>query len=355
MYLTAPTALPPVPDQAMAFHSAPWLPGGHLQTIVPALFDKRPLPTARRERWDTPDGDFIDVDFIDTRADAPMMVLFHGLEGSSQSRYARIVAQHAHDLGWQSALVHFRGCSGSMNLMPRFYHSGDSAEIDWIVRRLRTQTPHAAGLHAVGVSLGGNALLKWLGELGEASTKLIDSAVAVSAPLDLHASGRALERGTNRIYTRMFLRSLKSKSLRKLDQFPGLFDQSTMLAARNLYEFDDVVTGPLHGFRDCNDYWTRASSRPLLRHIATPTLLLNARNDPFLPASRLPSPADVSSAVTLDFPQHGGHVGFWANAQHGGAQWLPERVFAFLLQHARRFQPAGMSSPQPSTSGKSHG
>ncbi len=201
---------PPFITQARKFVSAPWLPGGHLQTIVPALFDARPLPAARRERWDTPDGDFIDVDFIETQADAPMMVLFHGLEGSAQSRYARILAQHAHDVGWQSALVHFRGCSGSMNLMPRFYHSGDSTEIDWIVRRLRAQIP-TAGLHAGGISLGGNALLKWLGENGGASDKLIDAAVAVSAPLDLHASGRALERGTNRIYTRMFLRPLKSK------------------------------------------------------------------------------------------------------------------------------------------------
>jgi len=307
-----------------------WLPGGHLQTIVPAVFGRRPGMSYRRERWETPDADFIDLDWIDAKQDdAPLLVVFHGLEGSSRSRYSQALAHQAGASGWSCVVVHFRGCSGEPNRAPRFYHSGDSNEIDWIMRRLHSKL-RATPLHAVGISLGGNALLKWLAERGSEAAQLVRSAAAISAPVDLPSGGHALSSGFNLVYARMFLKSLKAKSLVKLQHYPGLFDRGTMLAARDLYQFDNVVTAPLHGYRDTDDYWRRAASKPLLGGITTPTLILNALNDPFLPAHALPTTAQVSTQVTLDFPATGGHVGFLANAAHGGGKWMPQRVMFFL-------------------------
>ena len=311
-------------------YSAPnWLPGGHLQTIIPATLITRPKVEYRRERWDTPDGDFIDVDFVDGQPGRPFLVLFHGLEGSSNSHYARAVMAHLAAIGWSGAVPHFRGCSGEPNLAPRFYHSGDAQEVDWIVRRLRDQrhTLPDAKFYAAGVSLGGNALLRWLGE-SQHQAEIVDAACAVSAPLDLAGGGAALARGFNRIYQRMFLQTLKPKCLHKLTQFPGLFDRDTMLAARSLYEFDDVVTAPLHGYRNTDDYWDRASARHVIADITVPTLVLNAKNDPFLPAEHLPKSA--SPQVTLDYPDHGGHVGFAAGGLPGRLNWLPARILGFL-------------------------
>ncbi len=308
-----------------------WLPGGNLQTLYPALLARLPAVAYRRERWDTPDGDFIDLDWTVARTatNTPLIVLFHGLEGSSGSHYARSIMHAATHRGWQGVVVHFRGCSGELNRLPRAYHSGDSSEIDWILRRLRQR--HAdAPLYAAGVSLGGNALLKWLGEQHDAALSVISRAVAVSAPVDLTAAGAALERGFNMVYTRNFLATMKRKSLEKLRLHPGLFDADRVSAARTLREFDDLVTAPLHGFRNVDDYWTRASSKPGLRRIAVPTLMLNARNDPFLPASALPLEDEVSAAVTTWFPAAGGHVGFITGAFPGTLACLPEVVLGFL-------------------------
>jgi uncharacterized protein len=323
-------------DQIPARRSRPyqapwWLPGAHLQTIVPAV---RGWPHAlhyRRERWDTPDQDFIDIDWIDAAPDSKLLVVFHGLEGDSQSRYALALASQARVLGWSCAVVHFRGCSGELNRAPRFYHSGDSTEINWVLQRMRQLRP-AAALHVAGISLGGNALLKWLSERGSEAASLIASAAAISAPLDLAAGGHALSAGVNMIYTRMFLNSLKPKCLQKLEQYPRLFDRERMLAARNLYEFDNVVTAPLHGYRDTNDYWARAAAKPGLHAIVVPTLVLNARNDPFMPGHALPRPGEVSRAVTLEQPDAGGHVGFHACATQGGADWLPRRIFSYFQE-----------------------
>jgi len=313
-------------------YTAPaWLPGGHLQTIYPAKCLPRPQVAFRRERWDTPDGDFIDIDFVDGQPGQPCLVLFHGLEGSSRSHYARTLMAQVQALGWSGAVPHFRGCSDELNHAPRFYHSGDAAEIDWILRRMDTYRARwqARALTAVGVSLGGNALLRWLGE-SQHSARFVAGACAVSAPLDLIGGGHALGRGFNRLYTKIFLDTLKPKCLRKLEQFPGLFDRETMLAARNLYEFDNIVTAPLHGFRDTDDYWQRASAKHVLADIAVPTLILNARNDPFLPERYLPRTA--APCVTLEFPRQGGHVGFATGTPFGRNDWLPRRVTRFLQQ-----------------------
>jgi len=314
------------------FRAPRWLPGGNLQTIWPALFSSAAPqpPTYRRERWDTPDGDFVDVDFIDA-ADtaAPLLVLFHGLEGSSASHYARAFAHRAAMLGWHYAVPHFRGCSGVLNLAPRAYHSGDHEEIGWVLARLRAR--HAAPLLAVGISLGGNALLRWAEEAGDGAAATAGAVAAVCSPIDLAAGGHAIGRGFNRqVYTRMFLRTMKAKAGAKWQQHPGLFDRERLRAARTLYEFDNVFTAPLHGFRDTEDYWARASAKPHLRRIRIPTLLLNARNDPFVPAHCLPGPREVGRFVTLWQPAQGGHVGFARGRFPGHVQSLPEAVTDWL-------------------------
>ncbi|MEO7493670.1 MAG: alpha/beta fold hydrolase [Massilia sp.] len=312
---------------AGSYRAPPWLPGGHLQTLYPALLLAKPAVAYRRERWDTADGDFIDVDFVDGQPGKPLVVLFHGLEGSSDSHYARALMHALAARGWSGAVPHFRGCSGEPNLAPRFYHSGDAAEIDWILRRLR---PRATGpFYASAVSLGGNALLRWLGESGHAA-EFVDAACAVSAPLDLAAGGAALSAGFNMVYTRNFLQTLKPKCLAKLADFPGLFDREAMLGARDLYAFDNVVTAPLHGYRDTDDYWHRASARHVLHDITVRTLVLNARNDPFLPGRHLPGSA--AAAVTLEYPDEGGHVGFTAGRFPGRLDWLAWRQLDFLHQ-----------------------
>ena len=304
-----------------------WLPGGHLQTLYGPLIG-RSKPRWKRERWDTPDGDFIDVDRVAGPADSPLVVLFHGLEGGSSSHYARAFARELGQRGWRGAVPHFRGCSGEPNRLPRAYHSGDADEIGWILRRLYGEAS-GAPLFAMGVSLGGNALLKWLGEDVRARD-VLTAAAAVSAPVDLMAAGDALGRGFNRVYTRAFLATMKKKGEFKLERFPGLFDGEAMRRARTLREFDDVVTAPLHGFRDTDDYWTRASAKPLLGRIAVPTLLVNARNDPFLPATALPRPDEVSLHVHCDFPGEGGHAAFVSGPFPGNLEWLPRRVTAFF-------------------------
>jgi predicted alpha/beta-fold hydrolase len=307
------------------YRAPAWLPGGHLQTIYPATCIARPPVAYRRERWHSLDGDFIDVDFVDGEPGRPLVVLFHGLEGSSNSHYARSLMAALAARGWSGAVPHFRGCSGEANLAPRFYHSGDAAEVDWVVRTLRAR--HEGTLYAAGVSLGGNALLRWLGESGHGA-EIVDTACAISAPLDLARGGEALSSGFNMLYTRMFLQTLKPKCLAKLEQFPGLFDRAALLQARDLYAFDNVVTAPLHGYRDTDDYWHRASARHVLDAITVPTLVLNARNDPFLPGAHLPTTA--STAVTLEYPEQGGHVGFPVGPLPGRIDWLPARILAFF-------------------------
>jgi predicted alpha/beta-fold hydrolase len=315
------------------FRAPRWLPSGHAQTIYGSLGVPVARTRLRAERWTTPDGDFVDVHRLDGAVDAPLVALFHGLEGGSRSHYARAFFAHARALGWRAVLPHFRGCGGEANLLPRAYHSGDSAEIDWMLARLRAEAG-SAPLYAAGVSLGGNVLLKWLGERGAAARAIVRAAVAVSAPVDLTASGDALERGFNMVYTRNFLVTLKRKAAAKLARFPGAFDGEALARARTLRDFDDAVTAPLHGFRDAADYWLRSSAKPWLRHIALPALLLNAVNDPFLPAEYLPRPDEVSPQVTLEYPAAGGHVGFVSGAFPGRFEWLPHRMFSFFSQAA---------------------
>ena len=358
---------------AIKYRAPWWLPGGNLQTIWAALRARRyadMAPVFRRERWTTPDGDFVDVDQLHcaptlpalrgslppegalrlrpgeagSAAPAggevapvlavrrPLLVLFHGLEGSSSSHYAQAFADVASRRGWACAVPHFRGCSGELNLAPRAYHSGDFAEIDWILRRFAAE--HHGPVVAVGVSLGGNALMRWAGEMGREAGQVVAAVASVCAPLDLTASGHAIGRGFNRqTYTRMFLNSMVPKALDKLTQHPGLFNREALLAARDLYAFDDIFTGPLHGFNGVDDYWKRASAKPYLGRIDVPALVLNALNDPFIPQASLPQQVDVTKQVTLWQPAHGGHVGFPSSDFPAHVRAMPEAVTDFFAAY----------------------
>lgn len=323
---------------AMNYEAPWWLPGGHMQTIWPALFARdhaqrslHTTPVYRRQRLSTPDGDFIDLDWQDHPDATTLLVLFHGLEGSSQSHYARAFANHARAKGWAYVVPHFRGCSGELNLAPRAYHSGDHEEIGWMLQRVRQL--HAGTIYVVGVSLGGNALLRWAEEAGHTAGDCASALASVSAPVDLAASGEAIGRGFNlQVYTRRFLHSMKPKALAKLRQHPGLFDRQRLLAAKDLYAFDDVFTAPLHGYRNTADYWHRASAKPHLHKIQIPTLVVNARNDPFVPAFSLPQPHEVGAHVQLWQPKHGGHVGFAQGPVPSDLQALPEALGEWFVR-----------------------
>lgn len=314
-----------------------WLPGPHTQTVYPSLFGATPPVRYVRERWDTtpggkPDGDFIDVDRIAATChamDKPMLVVFHGLEGSSDAQYARNLMYEAASRGWRGMVPHFRSCSGEVNRLPRAYHSGDVTEIDWILARAKAEAPDQP-LYVAAISLGGNATLKWLGEQGSLATPVVAAAAAISAPLDLMAAGEALEHGFCKLYTWNFLKTMKRKAFEKLARHPGIFRAEVAHAARTLREYDNEITAPLHGYKDTDDYWTRASSKRGLIDVRVPTLVLNAKNDPFLPAFALPDQRDVSRDVLLDFPEQGGHVGFLHST--GNGHWMAKRVMRFLLQ-----------------------
>ena len=329
---------PAAPPHAAWNYTAPWwLPGGHAQTIWASLFShagpqREPVTVQyRRTRWDTPDGDFMDLDWLldsevaAAKADRPLLVLFHGLEGNSEGHYAQAFARGARDAGMDFVVPHFRGCSGELNRAPRAYHSGDYVEIAWVLERLRQQ--HAGPLYVVGISLGGNALLRWAQEFGHTARSTAAAICAVCAPLDLTACGLHISCGFNHlVYGRRFLQTMKPKALQKWDQFPGLFDREALLRARTVLDFDQAFTAPLHGFTDAMDYWRRASARPHLHSLRLPTLVVNARNDPFIPESSLPTPRDIARDAQLWQPAQGGHVGFPSGTPPGHLGFLPTQV-----------------------------
>lgn len=315
----------------IAYEAPSWLPGGQLQTIYAYYLRQTPNFAYRRERWGTPDGDFIDLDWLDVSSEeSRLLVMFHGLEGCSRSHYAVSLMNHLSGEGWCAVVPHFRGCSGEINRFSRSYHAADSAEVDWILRRLKASRLESH-LYAVGVSLGGNMLLKWLGEQGERALDVVERAVAVSAPVDLRMAAKQLDYGWNkRIYTNHFLRTMKPKVLSKISRHGLELAPAAIRATSTFREIDNLYTAPVHGFRDADDYWIHSSSKLWLSHIKVPTLLINARNDPFFPGDLLPIPGEVSQAVTLDYPGSGGHVGFVSGRFPGRLNWLPRRILSFL-------------------------
>ena len=317
----------------VTYRPAWWVPGPHAQTLW-GKFARRaaPLPT-RVERWSTPDHDFIDVLRLDSPTPgAPRLFLLHGLEGTIRSHYVGGLLHVAHDRGWGADMLIFRGCGDEPNQARRFYHSGETTDLAFAVDRILSEHSDV-DLVMCGVSLGGNVLLKWLGERPETIPDQVRAAVAISVPFDLERGSRHISRGFSRVYERHFLRTLRRKAEAKLIRYPDLFDRAALSRARTLYDFDDVVTGPVHGFRDAHDYYTRSSSLRFLRHIQRPTLLLSSRDDPFLPPAVLDEVAEIArenSCLTVEFTRGGGHVGFVHGVPWRPLYYAERRVDEFL-------------------------
>jgi predicted alpha/beta-fold hydrolase len=321
-----------------SFKPAWWCRGPHLQTLWPALFRFWPSQPLRRERLELPDGDFIDLDWTCNDA-GPIVILLHGLEGNHRSHYARGMLQVLPQAGMRAVLMHFRGCSGEPNRLARAYHSGETGDLDFLVATLRQREPHTP-IMAVGYSLGGNVLLKWLGEQGAQAG--LRCAVAVSVPLLLYDSTRHMTRGFSRFYQWWLVRLLKRSYLRKNRHRPGPLPEHEVRGLRNFYDFDDRITAPLHGFTDAMHYYTVSSSRQYLTRIRIPTLMLQAADDPFMPDSVIPAARELSASIQLDVHRHGGHVGFVAgNLPWRPRYWLEQRIPRWLQQQLSDHAPAG--------------
>ena len=317
-----------------------WLPSPHLRTLWGKFFRRvDPVPT-RRERWDTPDGDFVDVVRLDAPPGRPRVLLLHGLEGAPRSHYARGILAEAHRRGWGVDLLLFRTCGGELNRTRRFYHSGETTDLALVLERVAAEYPDSPLLLA-GYSLGGNVLLKFLGERGEDLPPQVRAATAVSVPYDLERGSRHIAQGFARVYEQHFLRSLRRKALAKLEHFPDLVARERIAAARTLWDFDDVVTGPVHGFAGATDYYTRSSAIRFLAGIRVPTLLLSAVDDPFLPPAVLDDVRAIARgnpARHVEFIERGGHVGFVSGR-------LPWRPFYYAEWRVADFLAAHLPSP----------
>ena len=316
--------------EAEPFRPAWWLPGAHAQTIAGRLLRKPPLLPLRRERIETPDGDFLDLDFTPSvRKGGPIVVLLHGLEGSSRRGYAINTYRALEASGIGTAGVNFRACSGEPNRLARSYHSGDTDDLRFVLAGLAKQFP-GSPLAAVGFSLGGNVLLKYLGEEGEAAA--LQAGVAISVPYDLSGCADALaSSAVGRFYARHFVRGLVAKAEAKLHLIGDRIDLARVRAAQTFREFDDAATAPLHGFRDADDYYRRSSSAPFLARIRVPTLLVHSEDDPFLPGEWVPREAiDGNPWLEALITQKGGHVGFVEGPPHAPRFWVERQAARFL-------------------------
>lgn len=314
------------------FRAPAWARGPHAQTILGRALRRGRVAGLRRERWPTPDGDFLDLDLTDDpEPEAPLVLVLHGLEGSSRRGYVQEALRAVRRRGMAGAALNFRGCSGEPNRLPRAYHSGETGDPALVVERLAERFPERP-LGALGFSLGGNVLLKLLGEGRGGSRGRIDAAAAVSVPYDLAAGARLLERTRwGRLYGRWFLRSLRAKVRRKARLLDGRVDLRAALASRTLRAFDDALTAPLHGFRDADHYYAESSAARYLEGVRIPTLLVHAEDDPFLPAEVLPDDqVERNPWLTPAFVPRGGHVGFVDGAPWAPRFWAEESAAAFL-------------------------
>lgn len=316
-----------------SFSPAWWCRNAHCQTLWQPLLRRRPHIALRRERVRLPDGDFVDLDWT-PGAEAPTVLILHGLEGSAQSVYARGLLAACAALGWRGAVMHFRGCSGEPNLLARSYHSGETGDLDFVVRLLQRRAPHTP-LTVVGFSLGGNVLLKWLGEQGARAP--VTAAVAVSVPFLLDQAAARLTQGLSRLYQWKLLRSLRRGLRRKFgransSRAPIALDELHRL--RCFRDFDHHVTARLHGFDSAEHYYRESSSRQFLRGIAVPTLILHAADDPFMTPEVVPRASELSPSTTLELMPRGGHVGFVAGRwPWRPIYWLERRVPAYLADY----------------------
>ena len=310
------------------FRPAWWLTNAHLQTLWPSLFRRTRAPALRREKFELSDGDFIELDWTKAREDAPTVLLLHGLEGSRESHYIRGMLQSVESNGWCGLVMHFRGCGGSPNRHARTYHSGETGDLDEVVNALQTRSPDRK-LVIIGYSLGGNVLLKWLGERGTDAN--VAGAVSVCTPLLLSEAAASLERGFSRLYQWWLIKHLRKRIRDKFRTLPSPIDLSELDAWRTFRLFDDNVTAPLHGFVDVDDYYERSSARQFLSAIQVPTLIIQAADDPFMNVSVLPAAEELSASTKLEVIPNGGHVGFVAGRYPMFARyWLDERISEFI-------------------------
>jgi predicted alpha/beta-fold hydrolase len=314
----------------MKYQPARWLFEPNLMTVFGPLLRRGPEVPLRRERWELHDGDFVDVDRLEGRDSAPLFVALHGLEGSSSAHYMRGLLNQARLRGWRGLALNFRGCSGDMNRLLRSYHSGETSDLNELIGRVRGE---ADRIVIAGCSLGGNVLVKWLGEQGAEVPREIRAAAALSVPFDLAACSRTLDsQGFWRwVYRTRFLRTLKRKSLLKESRFPGELDVRRVRGARTLFAFDDAVTAAVHGFKSAPDYYAQSSSGPFVQRVRVPLLLLSAADDPFIPVSTIPR--EVPGTVTLEVCPKGGHLGFVEGPMWRPRYYAERRAVEFLAAH----------------------
>lgn len=308
-------------SREISYSPAWWIPSAHLQTLWGKFFRRQPAAPTVVERWDTPDGDFLDLHRISARRGAPRVLVLHGLEGTVRSHYAQGLLNEAARRGWGADLLIFRSCGSEINRTRRFYHSGETSDMAFVLDRIVAEHPDST-LAIAGVSLGGNVLLRFLGEHGTKLPRQLAAAAAVSVPFDLLRSSRRINRGFSRVYQRYFLDSLRRKASEKQRRFPDLAAPEAIARLRTLEDFDNLITGPLHGYRDAQDYYRRASSLPILGRIRINTLLLSAADDPMLPPEVLDEVRVIARGnprLHLEFVDRGGHAGFIA----GSSPWRP--------------------------------
>ena len=325
------------------FRPSWWIRNRHIQTLLSPLLPRVTMPNLHRERVELADGDFIDLEWTGSDAETgsdktveldrrPIVLMLHGLEGGIDSPYVQRMMRNAVDRGWRAVLMYFRGCSGELNRLPRTYHSGVSDDLELIVAHLAREHP-SAPLLAVGYSLGGNVLLKWLGEQRDQAR--VSAACAISVPFDLALCAQAIDQGFSKLYKEYLLRAMRQRVLNKfsaarLDALFGLTPEQ-VANIKSFWEFDDLITAPLHGFKDVHDYYRRASCRGYIKDVQRPTLIIHAKDDPFMTPEVIPDEQELSPLVEVDLSEYGGHVGFIS----GQYPWRPDyylesRVLAFF-------------------------
>lgn len=315
-----------------AFKPAWWLPGAHLQTLWPTLCRKSLKGlNLERERFELPDGDFIDLVWAGRKG--PIVVILHGLEGSVHSPYAQGMLAAITNNQWRGVFMHFRGCSGEPNRLPRSYHSGETNDLATVIYHLSKREP-GVPIAAVGFSLGGNVLLKWLGETGEKN--ILNAAIAISVPFELEKVSRHVQKGFSKVYQWHFLNCLRKRLGKKFQQYPVEMELPDLYSLKTLWDFDEKITAPLHGFKSVEEYYLRSSSRQYLKKIQVPTLLVQSKDDPFMTQDVIPNCQELSEKVNLELTSGGGHVGFVAGKYPWRTEyWLEKRVPEFLKSHLR--------------------
>jgi uncharacterized protein len=323
-------------SKELTYSPAWWIPGGHLQTLWGKLFRRQRSAPTVMERWDTPDGDFLEVHRLVADSNRPRLLLLHGLEGSVRSHYAQGLLNEAARRNWGADLLIFRSCGTELNRTRRFYHSGETTDVAFALDRISREFPHSP-LAMAGVSLGGNVLLKFLGERGSVLPEQLHAAAAISVPFDLARSSSRINKGFSRFYQRFFLSSLRRKAAEKARRFPDLLPSGKIAELRTLEDFDDLITAPVHGFLNAQDYYARSSSLQYLKTIRLKTLLFSAVDDPMLPSVVLDEVREIARgnpALEVDFVQKGGHAGFVT----GSIPWRPfyyaeHRAGEFFARH----------------------